>query len=106
MRNSEKWQPRNCKGKQRLCSFKSYLTTSKESIPVCKTVFLDTFNVSVGHIDQVLQASVLGTDLSTKKQDLPQKQMKNLQLLLKIILKIFLHLKAITQHITTNKENI
>ena len=28
MRNYEKWQPRNCKGKQRLCSFKYYLTTS------------------------------------------------------------------------------
>jgi len=49
----------------------------------------------------MLSKQCSGIDLSAKKHDIPGKQIKNLLL---YILKIFLHLKAITQHTTSNKK--
>jgi hypothetical protein len=52
----------------------------------------------------MLSKQCSGIDLSAKKHDIPGKQMKNLLLPLMYIFKIFLHLKAITQHTTSNKK--
>ena len=56
-------RPRNYAGTLRTNVYKFHFSTPRENILVCKKFFINTFNISTGRIDRILQAKDMRGDI-------------------------------------------